>query len=141
MSGSRGKNGSFTRAKHARVLKLVDRLDSGSSVRKDVGVRVPLRAPRKNPDCEVRVFHFKSVRSLFLVSRFYGGNTKTDPTTVAAKLQESLRGPCPRCSVLPPLRCMDPYTRAQNRLILQWLSSSRLQTLSGSRTAQQDDHF
>ena len=46
MSGSRGKHGSVTRAKHARVLKLVDRLDSGSSVRKDVGVRVPLRAPR-----------------------------------------------------------------------------------------------
>ena len=62
MSGSRGKNGSFTRAEHARVLKLVDRLDSGSSVRKDVGVRVPLRAPRKNPDREVRVFHFIPVR-------------------------------------------------------------------------------
>jgi hypothetical protein len=50
MSGSRGDNGSFTRAEHARVLKLVDRLDSGSSVRKDVGVRAPLRAPRKNPE-------------------------------------------------------------------------------------------
>ena len=65
MSGSRGDNGSFTRAEHARVLKLVDRLDSGSSVRKDVGVRVPLRAPRKNPDCEVRVFQLSIKVSCF----------------------------------------------------------------------------
>ena len=60
MSGSRGNNGSFTRAEHARVLKLVDRLDSGSSVRKDVGVRVPLRA-LKNPDLKARVFLFNQL--------------------------------------------------------------------------------
>ena len=37
-------------AENARVVELADSLDSGSSVRKDVRVQVPPRAPKRVPE-------------------------------------------------------------------------------------------
>src|SRR5438445_1530884 len=44
---------SYPRFPHGRVAELADAQDSGSCVRKDVGVQVPPRPPPATCDCDV----------------------------------------------------------------------------------------
>ena len=57
----------------ARVAKLVDALDLGSSAREGVGVRVPSLAPKKGERD-----HGRSTHEGIFMSKFFNGATKSD---------------------------------------------------------------
>ena len=65
-----------SREKYARVVELADALASGASVREDVWVQLPPRAPKKcHPDPQIRMaffMHSSAVYRMVSIPYFWG---------------------------------------------------------------------